>query len=221
MVKNHLVPETEVVGVNPVGEEQRLKVEETLESEEKRELSPEQQEALLSTMQSRFEAHPERHEGVEWHKVRASLDANPEKLWSLQQLEETGGEPDVFMADEEGFVIGDCSAESPIGRRNVTFDRRCEEILNKMENEEPAKGNAVDLTAKWGAELMSEEQYNYLQGLNPIDLKTWNWLRTKPDGNGAYNFHRLYNDKVGQSRTALWTQMDNGGFRCVLRFSWA
>jgi len=195
------------------------------EATQKCELTSEQAEALLSALKARFEAHPERHEGIEWDRVKASLEADPVKLWSLQKLEETGGEPDVFMADKEGFVIGDCSAESPEGRRNVVFDREAEEFLEKNYLDVPFSGNAADLVAEWAVEFMDEKQYRYLQTLGVFDQKTNSWLRTPADiRKSDHALHGYYTDNAGVQVRQFYPYDPHNGrvaFRCVLSVNWA
>ena len=145
-----------------------------------RELSAEQSKALLSTLKARFEKNMKRHKGLEWAKVKAKLEANPEKLWSLNEMERTGGEPDVVGYDKKmgDYIFYDCSAESPKGRRSICYDR---EGLESRKEYKPAN-NAVDLAADMGIELLTEEEYRALQsrqlpGEN-LDTKTSSWLKT-------------------------------------------
>ena len=145
----------------------------------KKELSPEQGEGLLKTLQARFEKNMNRHSGLEWAKVQAKLEANPEKLWSLSEMERTGGEPDVVGTDNQTgeFIFYDCAAESPNGRRNVCYDRAA---LEARKEHKPAN-NAVDMAAAMGIELLTEEQYRALQKLGNFDTKTSSWLKTPAD----------------------------------------
>ena len=140
----------------------------------KKELAAEQREELLKTLQTRFEKNLGRHPGMEWHKVRARLEANPEKLWSLNEMEQTGGEPDVVGHDEKTgeFVFYDCCAESPKGRRNVCYDR---EALEARKEFKP-KDSAMDMAIAMGIEILTEEQYRALQQLGKFDEKTSSWL---------------------------------------------
>ncbi len=139
-------------------------------------LSPEQHEALLRDLKSRFEKNMNRHQGLEWAKVQARLEANREKLCLLYEMERTGGEPDVVGHDEKTgeYVFYDCSAESPIGRRNVCYDREALESrkANKPEN------NAIDMASAMGIELLTEGQYRELQKLGDFDTKTSSWVKT-------------------------------------------
>jgi hypothetical protein len=130
-------------------------------------------------LQARFEKNMNRHQGLEWAKVQAKLEANAEKLWSLNEMERTGGEPDVVGHDKKTgeYIFGDCSAESPKGRRSVCYDR---EALESRKENKP-KGNAVDLAAAIGIELLTEEQYRELQKLGDFDAKTSSWVKT-PSG---------------------------------------
>ena len=147
----------------------------------KKELLPERHDELLSALKSRFERNMNRHKGVEWVKVQARLEANAEKLWSLNEMERTGGEPDVVCYDEKAgeYVFYDCSAETPKGRRNVCYDREGQEAREKR-GVHPA-GNAVDMATAMGVELLTEEQYRELQKLGRFDTKTSSWIKTPPD----------------------------------------
>jgi hypothetical protein len=145
----------------------------------KKELSSEQREELLRALKARFEKNMNRHKGLEWAKVQAKLEANTEKLRSLNEMERTGGEPDVVgHAKKTGeYVFYDCSAESPKGRRNVCYDREGQEarIAFKPEN------NAIDMAAAMGIELLTEEHYRELQKLGDFDMKTSSWVKTPSD----------------------------------------
>ena len=145
----------------------------------KKELSPKQREELLGTLEARFEKNVHRHKGLEWAKVRAKLDADPDKLWSLNEMERTGGEPDVVALDKKAgeYVFYDCSAETPSGRRSVCYDR---EGLESRKEAKPAN-NAIDMAAAMGVEVLTEEQYRELQKLGHFDAKTSSWLTTPPD----------------------------------------
>jgi hypothetical protein len=142
----------------------------------KKELSPEQREELLRGLKARFEKNMKRHAGLEWAKVQAKLEANPGKLWSLNEMERTGGEPDVVGQDQKTgeTIFYDCSAESPAGRRNVCYDR---EALDSRKANKP-KDSAMDLAAAIGIELLTEEQYRELQKLGNFDTKTSSWVKT-------------------------------------------
>jgi hypothetical protein len=146
---------------------------------EAQELSSSEREELLKALKARFEKNMNRHTGLEWPKVRARLDANPEKLWSLNEMEGTGGEPDVVDHDKKTgqYIFYDCSAESPSGRRSVCYDR---EGLESRKEHKP-KNNAVDMAAAMGIELLTEEQYRELQELGNFDMKTSSWVKTPPD----------------------------------------
>jgi hypothetical protein len=142
----------------------------------KKELSPEQREELLRTLKARFEKNMSRHKGLEWTKVQAKLEANTEKLWSLHEMERTGGEPDVVGQDTKTgeYSFYDCSAESPKDRRNVCYDR---EALESRKEFKP-KDTAMDMAAAMGIEILTEEQYRELQKLGNFDTKTSSWLKT-------------------------------------------
>lgn len=139
-------------------------------------LTPKQSDELLKVLKARFEKNMSRHKGIEWAKVKAKLEANTEKLWSLSEMERTGGEPDVVGHDKKTseFIFYDCSAETPKGRRSVCYDRDGLESRKEFKPE----NNAVDMAAKMGIELLNEEQYRELQKLGEFDIKTSSWLET-------------------------------------------
>ena len=139
-------------------------------------LSPKQREELLRTLKARFEKNMNRHNGLEWAKVQAKLEATTEKLWSLNEMERTGGEPDVVSYDKKTgeCIFYDCSAESPKGRRSLCYDR---EALESRKEHKP-KNNAIDMAIAMGIELLTEEQYRQLQQLGTFDTKTSSWLKT-------------------------------------------
>ena len=145
----------------------------------KKELSSKQHEELIYTLKARFEKNMNRHKGIEWVKVQAKLEANIEKLWSLNEMERTGGEPDVVSHDKkkDEYIFYDCSAESPHGRRSLCYD---DEALESRKENKP-KNNAMDMAAAMGIELLSEEQYRELQKLGNFDTKTSSWIKTPPD----------------------------------------
>ncbi|WP_299501145.1 DUF4256 domain-containing protein [Mucilaginibacter sp.] len=145
----------------------------------KKELSPQQGEELLSLLKARFEKNMNRHKGLEWTKVQAKLEADIEKLWSLNEMETTGGEPDVVGYDKQTgeYIFYDCSAESPKGRRSLCYDREAHEARKEFKPE----NNAVDVATAMGIELLSEEQYRELQQLGKFDLKTSSWVKTPAD----------------------------------------
>lgn len=142
------------------------------------ELSPEQGEELLQTLKDRFEKQMNRHEGLEWAKIQAKLEAHPEKLSSLHAMESTGGEPDVVGYDKETgeYIFYDCSAQSPEGRRSICYDGEAQEEREKK-GVHPA-GNAMDLAAAMGIELLDEDQYRELQKLGEFDTRTSSWIQT-------------------------------------------
>ncbi|MFX1575089.1 MAG: DUF4256 domain-containing protein [Promethearchaeota archaeon] len=147
----------------------------------KKDLSPEEREELLKTLKARFEKNMNRHKDFEWAKVQAKLEVNPEKLWSLNEMERTGGEPDIIGYDKktDEYIFNDCSAESPKGRRNVCYDRKGQEAREKK-GVHPA-GNAIDIATAMGIELLTEEQYRELQKLGNFDTKTSSWVKTPSD----------------------------------------
>lgn len=144
-----------------------------------KDLKAEQREELLRALKARFEKNMNRHKGLEWAEVQAKLEANPEKLWSLNEMERTGGEPDVVGYDKETgeYIFYDCSAESPKGRRSVCYDREGQE----SRKEHKPENNAIDMAAAIGIELLTEEQYRELQKLGNFDTKTSSWVKTPSD----------------------------------------
>jgi hypothetical protein len=146
---------------------------------DKKQLSSKQREELFRAVKARFEKNMNRHKGIEWAKVEAKLEANAEKLWSLNEMERTGGEPDVVGYDKNAgeFIFFDCSAESPHGRRSICYDG---EALNSRKEFKP-ENNAVDMAAAMGIELLREEQYRELQKLGNFDAKTSSWVKTPAD----------------------------------------
>src|SRR5271165_1338339 len=142
----------------------------------KNDLSPEQRKELLGALKARFEKNMNRHKGLEWAQVQARLEANAEKLWSLSEMERTGGEPDVVGDDKKTgeYIFYDCSAESPNGRRSLCYDR---EALESRKEHKP-KDNAVGMAAAMGVALLTEEQYRELQKLGEFDTKTSSWVKT-------------------------------------------
>ncbi len=145
----------------------------------KKELSPEQGEELLRMLKARFEKNMDRHKGLEWAKVEAKLEANTDKMWSLNEMERTGGEPDVVGHDKKTgeYIFFDCSPESPKGRAAVCYDR---EALDSRKEHKP-KNSAVDLATAMGIEILTEEQYRELQKLGEFDTKTTTWVKTPAD----------------------------------------
>ena len=147
----------------------------------KKKLSPKEGEELLKTLKARFEKNMKRHKGIEWAKVMAKLNlpAGDEKLWSLNEMEKTGGEPDVVGHDTKTgeYIFYDCSAESPSGRRSICYDR---EGLDSRKEHKP-QNNAIDMAVAMGIELLTEEKYRELQKLGKFDTKTSSWLKTPAD----------------------------------------
>src|SRR5262245_44703738 len=145
----------------------------------KKVLSQELREELLRGLKARFEKNMNRHKGLEWDKVKAKLEGNSEKLWSLNEMERTGGEPDVVFYDKKTgeYIFCDCSAESPKGRRNVCYDCEGQEARKEFK----PKDNAIDMAAAMGIELLTEEQYREMQKLGNFDTKTSSWVKTPPD----------------------------------------
>lgn len=144
-----------------------------------KELSSAQRQALLATLKARFDKNSGRHPGLEWAKVQARLEANPEKLWSLNEMERTGGEPDVVGHDKKSgeYIFFDCSQKSPAGRTSLCYDREALESRKKFK----PKNSAMDMAAAMGIELLTEEQYLELQRLGEFDTKSSSWLKTPAD----------------------------------------
>jgi hypothetical protein len=160
----------------------------------KRDLPAKQRTELLTTLKARFEKNMDRHKVLEWTKVQTRLEANPEKLWSLNEMEVTGGEPDVVGFDKKTgeYVFHDCAAESPKGRRSLCYDR---EALDARKENKP-KDSAIDMAAAMGIDLLTEEQYRELQKLGNFDTKTSSWVKTPPEIRklgGALFCDRRYN----------------------------
>ena len=160
----------------------------------KKEFSTKHREELLNTLKARFEKNINRHKGLEWANVQTKLEANTEKLWSLNEMERTGGEPDVVGHDKKTgeYIFYDCSPESPKGRRSVCYDR---EALESRKEHKP-EDNAIDMAAAIGIELLTEEQYRELQKLGNFDSKTSSWVKTPADIRklgGALFCDRRYN----------------------------
>ncbi|MED3873732.1 DUF4256 domain-containing protein [Lysinibacillus capsici] len=182
-----------------------------------KELSQEQTEELINTLQVRFEKNTSRHEGLDWANVQARLEANREKLWSLYEMEATGGEPDVvgYDANTDEFIFYDCSAESPKGRRSLCYDR---EAWESRKNHKP-ENTAMDVAKEMGIELLTEEQYRQLQELGKYDLKTSSWVQT-PDNirklGGAIFCDRRY-DMVFMYHNGAESYYAARGFRGSLR----
>lgn len=148
-------------------------------AETKKELSPEQREELFRALKARFKNNMNRHEHIKWAKVQAKLEGSTEKLWSLNEMEKTGGEPDVVDHDKKTaeYIFYDCSLESPKGRRNVCYDREGQEARKAFKPE----NNAIDMAGAMGIELLTEEQYRELQKLGNFDTKSSSWVKTSSD----------------------------------------
>ncbi|QEE49017.1 DUF4256 domain-containing protein [Flavobacterium alkalisoli] len=182
----------------------------------KKELSKDQAAELLQVLKARFEKNMNRHKGVEWDKVQAKLEASPQKLWSLDAMEETGGEPDVVGVDKKTgeYIFYDCSAESP-KRRSLCYDQ---EALESRKQHKPS-GSAIDVSASMGIEILTEEEYRELQTLGKFDTKTSSWVKT-PDNirklGGAVFCDRRY-DTVFLYHNGAESYYAARGFRGVLK----
>lgn len=180
---------------------------------EQRELSSEQREKILTTLRARFEKNMNRHEGLEWTNIQTKLETNAEKLWSLNEMEITGGEPDVIKYDKKGdvYIFYDCSEQSPKGRRSVCYDRKA---LESRKEHKP-KNNAMDMAADMGIEILTEEQYRELQKLGAFDTKTSSWVKTPAnirDLGGAVFCDRRY-DTVFLYHNGAESYYASRGFR--------
>ena len=183
----------------------------------KKELSPKQREELLKALKVRFEKNLNRHKGLKWAKVQAKLEANAEKLWSLHEMERTGGEPDVIGHDKKSgeYVFYDCSAESPKGRTSFCYDR---EALDSRKEHKP-KNSVMDMAAAMGIELLMEEEYFALQKLGEFDTKSSSWIATPADIRklgGALYCDRRYG-RVFVGHNGAQSYYAGRGFRGSLR----
>lgn len=183
------------------------------------ELSADQCQELLSILEARFEKNTRRHQGLEWAEVQAKLETNPDKLWSLNEMERTGGEPDVIGQDQQTgeFIFCDCSAESPQGRRTICYDGAGQAEREKK-GVYPA-GNAVDMAATMRINLLTEEQYRELQTIGKFDMKTSSWVETPPDirkRGGAIFADRRY-ERVFIYHNSAPSFYSSRGFRGFLR----
>ncbi|WP_207431312.1 DUF4256 domain-containing protein [Sabulibacter ruber] len=182
-----------------------------------KELSTEQREELLNVLEARFKKNTSRHQNLEWSALQAKLEAHPEKLWSLYEMERTGGEPDVVGYDEQTgeYIFYDCSAESPKGRRSVCYDR---EGLDSRKEHKP-ENSAIDLATAMDIELLTETQYRNLQRFGNFDTKTSSWVQTPPEIRelgGALFCDRRYNT-VFVYHNGAQSYYSNRAFRGSLR----
>ena len=183
----------------------------------KRKLSSQQQQELLTVLKARFEKNMSRHKGVEWGKVQARLEANSEKVWSVNEMEKSGGEPDVIGFDKKTgeYIFCDCSAETPKGRRSICYDH---EALQSRKEHKP-KDSAMGMVADMGIEILTEEQYRQLQQLGEFDTKTSSWVKTPADIRklgGAVFCDRRY-DHVFLYHNGAESYYAARGFRGLLR----
>ncbi len=187
-------------------------------SGDKRELEPEQSQEILGTLKARFEKNMDRHKGLGWDLVQKELEAKPHKLWSLYEMERTGGEPDIIHDSDkntDGYIFMDCSPESPKGRRSICYDH---EALEARKEHKP-QDNAVDMAARMGIELLTEDEYRELQKFGQFDIKTSSWVKT-PDNirrlGGAIFCDRRY-DTVFVYHNGAESYYGARGFRGLLR----
>jgi hypothetical protein len=189
----------------------------TFMKSDQKKLSPQQREELLGVLEDRFQKNPDRHQGLDWAEVRAKLEASPEKLWSLHEMERTGGEPDVVNQDKKTgeYLFFDCSAETPKGRTSVCYDR---EGLESRKEHRP-KDTAMDMAASMGIELLTEEQYLELQTHGEFDTKTSSWVKAPADirkrGGALYGERRYGRVFVGHNGAQSYYSAR--GFRGSLR----
>jgi len=183
----------------------------------KKELSQKQRDELLKALKARFEKNLNRHKGLDWAKVQARLEAKPEKLWSLSEMERTGGEPDVVGQDKKSgeYIFFDCSGQTPEGRVSLCYDR---EALDGRKEHKP-KSNVMDMAAAMGIEVLTEEQYLELQKLGEFDTKRSSWIKTPADirklGGAIYGDRRYNRIFVGHNGAESY--YSSRGFRGVLR----
>jgi Protein of unknown function (DUF4256) len=183
----------------------------------KKSLTSQQAKQLLATLKSRFEKNPHRHKGLKWLEVEARLESAPEKLWTLAEMERTGGEPDVVAIDKSNaeFIFYDCAAESPKGRRSFCYDR----AAWQSRKEAKPKNNAIDAAAAMGADILTEDEYRALQQFEPIDTKTSSWILTPTrirELGGALFCDRRF-DTVFTYHNGAESYYAARGFRCSLK----
>ncbi len=182
-----------------------------------KELSPKQRKELLGALKARFEKNMNRHKGLDWAKVQARLEANPEKLWSLNEMERTGGEPDVVGHDKKSgeYIFFDCSEQTPSGRGSLCYD---EEALESRKEHKP-KGSAVNMAAAMGIEILAEEEYLALQKSGEFDTKRSSWIKTPEEirklGGALYGERRYTRNFIGHNGAESYYQ--GRGFRGWLR----
>ncbi|WP_165995719.1 DUF4256 domain-containing protein [Bacillus sp. Cs-700] len=186
-------------------------------STERKNLLPEHKEELLRKLKERFEKHMQRHNDLEWAGVRSKLEENPDKLWTLNEMEMTQGEPDVvgYLQESDEYIFYDCSSESPKGRRSVCYDRKALESRKKFKPE----NNAIEMATSIGAELLTEEEYRELQTLGNFDVKTSSWVQTPADVRelgGALFCDRRYG-RVFVYHNGAESYYAARGFRCSLK----
>ena len=181
----------------------------------KKELSPKQREELLAALKARFEKNLNRHKGLEWAKVQAKLEANPEKLWSLHEMERTGGEPDVVGVKSGEFIFFDCSEQTPSGRVSLCYDRQA---LDSRKEHKP-KSSVMDMVAEMGVEVLTEEEYFALQKLGEFDTKSSSWIATPAEirklGGAIYGDRRYGRVFIGHNGAESYYQ--GRGFRGSLK----
>jgi hypothetical protein len=184
---------------------------------QEKKITPEQKKDILSILKNRFENNSSRHKETSWAEVQKKLEANPDKLWSLTEMEKTGGEPDLIRVDSKTgeLIFADCSAESPAGRRSLSYDREGQ-ISRK---EAIPEGNAIEMATAMGTELMTEEHYSDLQRIGSFDQKTSSWLKTPEEvrRNGGAIFGDRRYGRVFVYHNGAQSYYAARGFRCILR----
>ncbi len=193
-------------------------------AEAPRQLTPEQRESTLATLAARFKANEYLHKGIEWTRVKASLETKPEALWSINEMEKAGHEPDVYNSDRSGFDIGTCSQESPASGRNCVFDEEAEEWMKTNQPNERFNGNAVAMAKAMGIDLMDPNLYrNVLQKKGKFDMQTWSWLLTRLDiRSTGYALHGYsYDAGVSVGQYDAFFHADFRSWRGSLRVEWA
>lgn len=208
----------------PEAEDESVADVEIADATQERQLSPEAAERTLNTLQTRFDANSHLHEGCDWKRVKTALEANPEALWSINQMEAQGHMPDVYNFDNDGFDIGTCSEETPSGARNCVYDAEAAAWLKENYLKETFNGSAVEMAEAMGIKLMSTTQYKeVLQRKGKFDRQTWSWLLT--DEATRKSGLALYGDRddggVSVNQYAAFSHFDLRAWRGSLRVLWS
>ena len=208
----------------PEAEDESVVDVEIADATQERQLSPEATERTLSTLQTRFDANSHLHEGCDWSRVKTALEANPEALWSISQMEAQGHIPDVYNFDNNGFDIGTCSEETPSGARNCVYDAEAAAWLKENHPQATFNGSAVEMAEAMGISLMSPTHYReILQQKGKFDRQTWSWLltdeATRKTGDALYGDR--YGDDVSVLQGVAYIHYDGGAWRGSLRVLWS